>query len=222
MRRIVGATVPALLLCLAAGPAAAHIAFHEPTARTTSQKDGPCGTPTSTRGTMVCRYRPGATVMIRFEETIEHSGHFRLSFDDDGQDFRNPSGPNDTAVGDGVIILDNAIADRNVNGADPMYTYEVTLPDVTCDNCTLQLIQVMTTASTYGEADLYYQCADIELTSDAPETPTPDCIAVDGGDDPDGGGGGGGGGGGCNVATSGAGGLALAALALVVAWRRRR
>ena len=46
---------------------------------------------------------------------------------------------------------------------------QVTLPDVECERCTLQLIQVMTDKAPYGDGnDLYYQCADLALRADAP------------------------------------------------------
>ena len=48
----------------------------------------------------------------------------------------------------------------------------ITLPNMTCENCTLQVIQMMTDKTPYGDGnDLYFQCADIALRTNAP---TPD------------------------------------------------
>ncbi len=58
-----------------------------------------------------------------------------------------------------TILLEN-IPDND--GGE--YEVEVTLPDLECDNCTLQVIQVMLDKPPYGDGnDLYYQCADVIL-----------------------------------------------------------
>ncbi|MFA9472798.1 MAG: hypothetical protein ACERNK_19695, partial [Deltaproteobacteria bacterium] len=49
------------------------------------------------------------------------------------------------------------------------YMATVTLPNVTCDNCTLQVIQVMYDKPPYTTPgnDIYYQCADLVLREGA-------------------------------------------------------
>jgi len=104
---------------------------------------------------------------VQFNETINHPGFYRISFDDDGQDaFVAPStramvqtAPPFTLP----VLLDN-IADK----AGGAYTVMVTLPNVECERCTLQLIQVMVATSVTswdpgGDADIYFTCADIAL-----------------------------------------------------------
>lgn len=51
-------------------------------------------------------------------------------------------------------------------------TIEVSLPDVECEHCTLQVIQVMYDKKpiSVGGNDIYYHCADIALVRDASET----------------------------------------------------
>ena len=62
--------------------------------------------------------------------------------------------------------------------AQPSYTWEVTLPEIECDNCTLQLIQVMedpagtfhgvyNTTTQNDQNDVYHQCIAIVLSNDA-------------------------------------------------------
>src|SRR5688572_2544826 len=150
-------------LLLSSAPAAlAHVQLRAPLQRETLQKDGPCGAPDSVRGATTCTFRPGSTITISFDETVEHLGHFRVSFDDDGQDFINPTTPEDI---DPTVLI-NDVPDRVTNDAsDWNYTVDITFPNVECDNCTLQVIQVMSTAATYVEGDLYYQCADIVLSN---------------------------------------------------------
>jgi MYXO-CTERM domain-containing protein len=184
---------------------AAHIALSSPGVRSTlSIKSPPCGDTTSVRGTNVTVLEPGSMLQVRWAETIDHPGHYRISFDTDGQDFTIPLSFTDTTQTQNVL-LDN-IAD----GASP-YMSTVQLPNVACENCTLQLIQMMTDKPPYGDGnDIYFQCADIALRT--PGTgPSPDAgtgnpgtgedAGVESGGDPDtisggcstsGGGGGGG------------------------------
>ena len=110
---------------------------------------------------------PGATIAVQFNETINHAGFYRISFDDDGQDaFVAPStrAMVQTAPPFTLPVLVNNIADKS-GGA---YTVMVTLPNVECERCTLQLIQVMVAASVTswdpgGDQDIYFTCADIAL-----------------------------------------------------------
>jgi uncharacterized protein (TIGR03382 family) len=138
---------------LAVAPASAHIAMTSPTPRTTDQKAGPCGNGDSARGTKVTTFAPGETITVEWDETVDHPGHFRIAFDDDGNDFMNPNNPDDNFAG----TLAEPIADK-VGGH---YTAQVTLPTTPCTNCTLQLVQVMTTSVPYNS--FYFQCADIQI-----------------------------------------------------------
>ncbi|HWA73430.1 MAG TPA: SCE4755 family polysaccharide monooxygenase-like protein [Polyangiaceae bacterium] len=163
---VVAATVAVTL------PARAHISLNFPKGRyfqTTGmqtdqnkQKNGPCGVTGDSRtkdASLITTFKPGEKVMVKFQETIQHPGHFEISFDSDGQDFPFPGeAPSATS---GVTVLANNIADKTTND----YTYEVTLPNMECEKCTLQLVQVMTTKSPpYAKTgDLYFQCADIAI-----------------------------------------------------------
>jgi hypothetical protein len=153
-------SIPALAFVLvAAAPAvaSAHIALSNPAARTTNQKDGPCGQVTSVRGSNVQVFEPGATITVTWAETINHPGHYRISFDADGEDFTIPPDYNDFSLSENVIAE---------NIADGMTAQTITLPDIECENCTLQLIQMMTDKPPYGDGnDIYFQCSDIALRS---------------------------------------------------------
>jgi MYXO-CTERM domain-containing protein len=161
------------LVCLQATAAHAHIQLTYPTQRYTDQKYGPCGRLNDTgRGDAVTTLPPGATITVTWNETINHPGHFRISFDDDGQDdFADPEHFEDFYTVPSVIA-DN-IADTPQGGVS---SFEITLPNIECANCTLQVVQVMTDKPPYGDGnDLYYQCADLILSADAPDAgPTPD------------------------------------------------
>jgi len=95
----------------------------------------------------------GDSVFVKFKETINHPGHFRIAF----------SSAADAGF-DQNILMDNILhAPANEGGADAngIYTKMIKLPDMECSDCTLQLIQVMTTATSSSN---YYSCADIQLT----------------------------------------------------------
>jgi MYXO-CTERM domain-containing protein len=159
--------------------AAAHVRLVYPTPRYPSPmgmddssniKEGPCGRTGDSRTTDMTRVtvlEPGATITVQFNETINHPGFFRISFDNDGQDaFVAPSMRSQVQTGPTFtlpVLLDN-IADKSGG----MYTAMVTLPNVECERCTLQLIQVMVNANIMSwdagpDADIYFTCADIAL-----------------------------------------------------------
>ncbi len=154
--------VVAVLAGLAmSGPATvtAHIALKVPSTRTVEQKAGPCGSASSVRGANVTTYAPGQTITVEWDETVDHPGHYRIAFDDDGQDaFVNPSRSTDNFA----FTLVDKIADTTGG----RYTAQVTLPTTPCTNCTLQLMQVMTTTEPYNS--FYWQCADIMIAGDVP------------------------------------------------------
>jgi len=220
---------------LVAQPALAHIDLDEAGTHMsrsgggfTSIKTAPCGLPGSTRNEAnVYTYKPGSTITIKLGEYIPHPGYFRISFDDDGDDdFVNPASVTgesgdcngDPLCGPGMedycsndtVLLDNL--NRHVTTEEP-YSWTVTLPNVECDNCTLQVIQVMEDFNLhpqdYPADDIYYQCIELVLSNEATnesDTPMPidgvDCKA----DAPMGGAGGTGGSGGMS-ATGGMGGM---------------
>ncbi len=146
--------IAAVLLLTAT--AEAHIALVFPPPRTAEQKAGPCGTAGSSRGTAMS-FQPGETVMVEWDETVDHPGHYRIAFDNAGTDaFQNPNNPDDNFPSTMV----EPIADK----AGGHYTQSITLPTTPCTDCTLQLMQIMTTAVPYNS--FYYQCADITIEGD--------------------------------------------------------
>jgi len=143
-----------LVLLLLSGTASAHVTLTSPPPRTLDNKAGPCGATGGKRGTKVTTFAPGATITVEWDETVDHPGHYRIAFDDDGDDvFVNPNNPNDHFA----FTLMEPIPDK----AGGHYTQQITLPTATCANCTLQLMQIMTTAVPYNS--FYYQCADIAI-----------------------------------------------------------
>jgi hypothetical protein len=172
-RRALGGA--ALLGCLPlTAPALAHIDLLEPAPRAPGQPDttlsrGPCGQRQNGRlDDEVHVFRPGESIDVVWEVYVQHVSYFRLALDADGDDSFSarrsmPSDPvaDDPTLlppGEGEIILDY-IEDRT--GDIDRVERRVTLPDVECERCTLQLIQF-----TYGlpiDEATYHQCADLVL-----------------------------------------------------------
>lgn len=147
--------------------AAAHIRMDQPVARNVWAatpfndpiKEGPCGSgqndPRSTDPAKINTFAPGETITVSWEETIDHPGFYRISLDMDGQDdFVTPTGTADIQDPPVLPVLKDGIQDQSGG----TYSVEVTLPNETCDNCTLQLIQFMDDSD-----ESYFVCADLVI-----------------------------------------------------------
>jgi hypothetical protein len=151
-------------LLIAPADAAAHLGLSEPVSRygPDTLKTGPCGVADGERTGNVTYYEPGETIEVRWDEYVDHPGHYRIAFDADGDDdFVDPQ-TIDEFYSNETVLLDD-IPDESAGERE--YSAIVTLPDVTCDNCTLQVIQVMYDKPPYTTPgnDIYYQCADLVL-----------------------------------------------------------
>jgi MYXO-CTERM domain-containing protein len=221
--------------------ASAHIHLLQPKSRTDlatgDQKEQHCGLAAYSRAAhpeRVTYFKPGEKIKVMWQETIEHTGWYRIALQPNGEVFAYPppgNAPgnfptvNQTGVTDATTGM-TVLLDRIPDGA-PGTTLmaEVTLPNTECANCTLQFTQFMTDRATYTFTNggaVYFNCADIVISNSPPPTPgTPDAGPVtptpDGGmptDDNDVKGG---------CSTSGASGLGLlAAIGLVGLVARRR
>lgn len=163
-------------------------------APTGDQKEQHCGVAAQGRNpARVTTYAPGATITVTWDETINHPGHFRIAFQPAGEVFGIPApgagapsnfpdvdqtGMTDAA---GALILADMIPDGTPST-------QVTLPNMECDNCTLQFIQVMTDNPPYtidlASDDIYFNCADITLSNSAPPPTDGPATGPDAGVDP--------------------------------------
>jgi MYXO-CTERM domain-containing protein len=138
----------------------------------TNQKVGPCGQVTNGRTTdRVTTYAPGQTITVQVREETNHDSYLRVSLDLDGDDdfvYREPVPPATTIppeTEDVAQAAEEALDSEHLlsvyrefntmNGF--VHEIQVTLPNVTCNNCTLQVIQLM-----FNTTQVYYnQCADL-------------------------------------------------------------
>lgn len=169
--------------------AGTHVSRYEQGAGGRDTKIGPCGNPAGVATGATYTYKPGETITINIAEYIPHPGYFRIAFDNDGDDdFMNPRWivPVDSSrkcpinegdqcrtgdhMTDGDFYNNETVLMDNLNPhtratAEKTYTWEVTLPNVECGNCTLQIIQVMEDRpyTMNNNNSIYFQCIDIKL-----------------------------------------------------------
>ncbi len=164
--------------------AAAHFSLESPPswqsqdATGSPQKAAPCGEdpagePTGT----VTTYQSGQTITITIDEKIFHPGHYRvaLAVEDRSELPEDPPvEAGDTPCGTTTIedppvfpVLADGVLPHDAPFDGPQ-TFEVTLPpDVTCDHCTLQVIEFMSNHGLNNPGGCFYHhCADIALQAD--------------------------------------------------------
>lgn len=181
-------------------PARAHIIMEgELKGREGDQKVAPCeGLPRSATPYL---FAPGTTITLAAMEGIPHDGYLRISFDEDGTDFVDPKsiaplnpdryGPGQKCLGtpedhcgesdfcsDSTVLWDNLDPHLGIDvSLGQIREWTVQLPDVECDNCTIQVMQVMEDPAGDehgpfdGDKDLYYRCIDVILKKGAPAGP---------------------------------------------------
>ena len=169
--------VAAVAALVVPGSALAHTVMMTPTPRdnNTAYKTAPCGT--AARTPYCTSYDAGATINVKWKETVGHSGCFQWAI---------------SKAGDTNFTVLRQINDPD-NGSGTVYPDTLKLPDgYTCKDCTLVVRQLMvgrtcvggdagngntTTApfendqATPGET--YYSCADIRIGDPTPcESPS--------------------------------------------------
>jgi Lytic polysaccharide mono-oxygenase, cellulose-degrading len=182
----------ATFVLLMSGSAQAHIDLVSPAPRyapgvsANANKSCPCGVGTTSR---VCnkpaeRSDPnrsedvtpltaGEMVTLKFNETVNHSGRFRIAIDYDGADLDD--------FNENILLDVPDDATHNV-GTGNQWELTFQVPAMECTNCTLQLIQVMEVSTEDEVPDpttlsTYYQCADITISTEGTTLPSPSASA---------------------------------------------
>jgi MYXO-CTERM domain-containing protein len=166
-------------VALLGGHADAHFRLEAPPAATmqdgqgSPQKTAPCGpngsgTPTGELTT----YQAGDTITVTIDERIYHPGHYRVALAINDPSELPAAPPITPSMNDecASTVIQNppvfpVLADGELAHSSPFnpttQSFQVTLPsDVTCTNCTLQVIQYM---SSHGAPCFYYHCANIAI-----------------------------------------------------------
>jgi len=180
----IAAVVAAGAIVLASGEAKAHFLLQTPAnwaqqdGEGNPQKSAPCGqadpqvaaVPTGA----VRSFRPGQTITINIDEAVFHPGHYRATLSTNGFDGLPPD-PETTVAGTcmGLAIQDPPVfpvlRDGVLPHTDPFpgpQSFEVTLPgDVTCANCTLQILEFMQADVGASGNCFYHHCANISIAA---------------------------------------------------------
>ena len=163
--------------CLLVGiPAHAHLTLTSPPPRLAGMsggnqlKVGPCGQSNNARTETVTEFMPGETITVEWDEYINHPSYYRIAFDTDGDDDFPIRADMDDVIPESddpaaaEPLSDVILAYVEEDPDLPQYSVDVTLPNVLCESCTLQVIQFMYDKVGNGLDDEYYfQCADIAL-----------------------------------------------------------
>ncbi len=191
MKSPVAALLCGSALLLAAAPAAyAHFILVAPDAWVEvnvlgdPQKAAPCGTSDITKGTptgKVTAMTGGDMLHIKIKETIYHPGYYRVALSvldrselpadpvaETREGARGPisvSGKIDPAPKP-PVLADGLFFHRERPAKDSFWETDIKLPNINCDNCTLQVLQFMEEHGLNKEGDFsYHHCADLKITA---------------------------------------------------------
>ena len=174
----------AVCILFATMPAQAHFVLKSPSAWATQdslgnpQKSAPCGqadpgTPATATG-VVSAFRPGETITVTVDETVFHPGHYRVVLATANRSELPDDPPvtaGDTPCGSTTIaaapvfpLLADGALKHTAPFAGPQ-SFQVKLPtDVTCEKCTLQVVEFMSDHGLNNPGGCFYHhCADISI-----------------------------------------------------------
>jgi hypothetical protein len=156
------------------------------------QKMGPCGGTSANPGTpsnMVTKAQGGQKLHLKWTETVYHPGHYRIALAVKSR-AELPADPEvttrDTDKGPWSVsakienspkipVLVDGLYPHSTRPSSPaIYETDVTLPNISCEKCTLQIVQFMAEHGRNKDGDYtYHHCADLQITAD-PKAPAPD------------------------------------------------
>lgn len=180
----------ALTLTLLAGSADAHFRLLAPASWIEEnqlgdpQKAGPCGGTNADYGKptyAVTNVKGGTALHIKVQETVYHPGHYRVALAVNSPselpvDPKAMTMPNDRGqqISVSAEIMNPVAAPVLVDGlwvhqakqTDPLET-DVTIPNINCKACTLQVIQFMEQHGPNNPGNYtYHHCAVLHVTAD--------------------------------------------------------
>jgi len=145
--------------------------------------DPPCG-PTDTPSNIVTPVMGGSKLTVKVSETVFHPGFYRIALalksraelpadnvvKDASGNVLPATGPGNSAS---AVFENPAVFPVLADNLFPhttdmkMYSGEITLPNVNCDKCTLQVIEFMAQhGPNPGGGYFYHHCADLKITAD--------------------------------------------------------
>lgn len=167
----------------------AHFRLLEPAAslvqneRGDPQKLGPCGGTSADPGTpsnAITKVRGGETLHVKLQETIYHPGHYRIALAVKSLDELPPEPEvvtRETEKGPWSVsariqnppkppVLADGLFQHTARASEPFET-DITLPNINCEKCTLQIVQFMAEHGYNKDGGYFYHhCATLQITAD--------------------------------------------------------
>ncbi len=147
------------------------------------QKLGPCGGTSADGGkptNVVGKVKGGQKLHVKVQETVYHPGHYRIALAVNSRAELPPDPSTTTRDSDkGPMSLTAAIQNppripvladglfvHTARAADPFET-DVQLPNISCQKCTLQIVEFMAEHGLNKDGGYFYHhCADLQITAD--------------------------------------------------------
>jgi len=170
--------------------APAHIKLLEPLSTWSTENGGkgkpPCGE--GIPSTIITKARGGHPLTVRVQEFIPHPGHYRIALSTKSRDelpvdpvvemVDNKSVSAAIAENPQPPILADGVFPHTTTPRNTEWKMDVMLPNLSCEKCTLQVIQFMANHPGHADGVYYHSCADLEITADPSLPPAGDAWMV--------------------------------------------
>ncbi len=180
----------ASLVILIPVQASSHFVLLEPTPtlvlddRGNPQKPEPCGGTThgsNPATAAVTPIRGGSQLHIKVVETVYHPGHYRIALAGDAgglpadpETVTRPTDKGPYSVSAKIetkpkppVLVDGLFAHTERFPSGHIWETDVRIPNIDCDNCTLQVIQWMAEHGFNADGGYtYHHCAELKITAD--------------------------------------------------------
>ncbi|HEX5106903.1 MAG TPA: SCE4755 family polysaccharide monooxygenase-like protein [Vicinamibacterales bacterium] len=189
MKNLVNGLLFASVAAVTATTVSAHFKLISPASwivedmRGDPQKIAPCGGTMADAGTptnAVTKVQGGQKLHIEVDETIFHPGHYRIALartraglppDPEVTTQQTEKGPRSVSA----AIATNPQPPVLVDGLWPhterptaKWTTDIDIPNISCEKCTLQIIEFMANHPGVREGGFsYHHCADLQITADS-------------------------------------------------------
>ena len=149
------------------------------------QKKGPCGGTSADAGTptnVIGKVQGGQMLHVNVQETVYHPGHYRIALAVNSRaelpadpevttrdsergpwsvsaKIQNPAQP--------PVLVDGLWAHTDRTSIAQPFETDIMIPNITCEKCTLQIVQFMAEHGRNADGDFsYHHCADLQITAD--------------------------------------------------------
>lgn len=147
------------------------------------QKLGPCGGTSADGGkptNVVGKVKGGQKLHVKVQETVYHPGHYRIALAVNSRAELPPDPSTTTRDSDKgpmsltaaiqspprIPVLADGLFVHTARAADPFET-DVQLPNISCQKCTLQIVEFMAEHGLNKDGGYFYHhCADLQITAD--------------------------------------------------------